>query len=39
VACSNGCNCGCNMGESSGIIKWPTKMGEVLGTIWVNQVG
>ena len=30
---------GCNMGESGGVFKWLTKMGEMLVVIWVNQVG
>jgi hypothetical protein len=30
---------GCNMGESSGVIMWPTQMGEILGATLVNQVG
>jgi hypothetical protein len=29
----------CNMGESSGVFEWPTKMGEILFAILVNQVG
>jgi hypothetical protein len=27
------------MGESGGVIKWPTQMGEILGGIFLNCVG
>jgi hypothetical protein len=39
VAHSNGWDLGCNISESGGVFKWSTKMGEILGAIWVNQVG
>jgi hypothetical protein len=39
VAHSNGCNLGCNIGESGGVIKWPTQMGAIFGVILVNRVG
>ena len=36
---SNGCNFSCNISELGGVVKWPTKMDEILGAILVNQVG
>jgi hypothetical protein len=39
VAHSNGCNFWCDIGESGGVLKWTTKMGNILGAILVNQVG
>jgi len=35
---SSGWDVGCNMGESSGIIKWPTQVVESLGAIWMNLI-
>jgi hypothetical protein len=39
VAHSNRCNFGYNSGELEGEFKWATKMGDMLGAIWMNQVG
>jgi hypothetical protein len=39
VAHSNGWDFWCNIGESGGVIMWPTKMGGILGAILVNRVG
>jgi hypothetical protein len=38
VADENGWDFGCNISELV-VFKWPTTMGEILGRIWVNQVG
>ena len=35
----NGCHSGCDIGQLGGVFKWPTKMGEILGEILVNQTG
>jgi hypothetical protein len=36
VAHSNVWDFGCDIGELAGVFKWPTKMGDILGAIWVN---
>ena len=32
------CHFGCNIDESGGVFEWPTKVGEILCAIWVDQV-
>jgi len=39
VANSNWWDFWCNIGESSGVINWPTQIGGILGAILVNGVG
>jgi hypothetical protein len=38
VGHSKGWDFGCNIGELDGEVRWATKRGDILGTIWVNQV-